>query len=38
MYKNSAPPTQTGNAPPTPLEIGTIEVGVNVIVRVEIGQ
>jgi len=38
MYKKAAPPAPTGTAPPTPLEIGTIEVGVNVIIRVEIGQ
>lgn len=37
VYKK-VPPAPTGIAAPTPLEIGTIEVGVNVIVRVEIGQ
>ena len=38
MSKKAAAPAPSGTAPPTPLEIGTIEVGVNVIVRVEIGQ
>jgi uncharacterized protein len=38
MSKKAAPPAPTGPAPPTPLEIGTIEFSVNVIVRVEIGQ
>jgi len=38
MYKKAAPPAPTTSVPPTPLEIGTIEVGVNVIIRVEIGQ
>ena len=39
MYKKAAPPPPpAGTAPTTPLEVGMIEVDVNVIVRVEIGQ
>ena len=40
MYKRTASPMPPpgGTAPTTPLEVGMIEVDVNVIVRVEIGQ
>jgi uncharacterized protein YggE len=37
-YKKAAPPPAAASTPATPLEIGTIDVGVNVILRVEIGQ
>ena len=34
----STPPAQPDAAPPTPLEVGMIEVTVRVMLRVEIGQ
>jgi uncharacterized protein YggE len=37
MKKMAPPPPPSGTTPATPLEIGTIEVTVNVIVRAEIG-
>jgi hypothetical protein len=37
MKKMAPPPLPTGTIPATPLDIGTIEVPVNVIVRAEIG-
>jgi uncharacterized protein YggE len=38
MKKAVPPPPSTGTTPATPIEIGMIEVSVNVIVRVEVGQ
>jgi uncharacterized protein YggE len=38
MYKKMPPPPPPGTVPATPMEVGAIEVSVNVIVRVEIGQ
>jgi uncharacterized protein YggE len=39
MYKKAAPPPPpAGSSPATPLEIGMIEFGVNVLLRVEIAQ
>ena len=38
MYKRAAEPALAGAAPPTPLEIGMIEVEVHVALRVEIEQ
>jgi uncharacterized protein YggE len=39
MYKKAPPPPVPGGAAPaTPLEIGMIDVGANVVIRVEIGQ
>ena len=39
-YKKSAaaPPPPAGTTPATPVEIGMIEVDVNVVLRLEIGQ
>jgi hypothetical protein len=38
-YKKAAPPAPPAGATrPTPLEVGMIEIGVNVMLRVEIGQ
>ena len=36
-YKKAAPPPAIGAAPPTPVEIGTIEVEASVTLRVEVG-
>ena len=38
MYKKAAPPTPPAATAATPVEIGTIDVGVNVLIRVEVGQ
>jgi uncharacterized protein YggE len=38
MYKKAASPAAAGTVPPTLLEVGMIEVAVNVMLRVEIGQ
>lgn len=38
MHKKAPPPPPMGAAPPTPLEVGMIDVEVSVIVRVEVGQ
>jgi len=36
--KAPAPPMNAHTAPPTPIEIGTIDVDVSVVLRVEVGQ
>jgi hypothetical protein len=38
MHKKAAPAAPVGAITATPVEIGTIDVDVNVLVRVEVGQ